>query len=857
MTLVAVAIAGAIPAISHAADYEAAELQFRSGEYDEAAEIAGEAVERGIWNERWALLLIRAQMARGRYAEALASYQAAIQRYSSSFRLRLLGVEVLRANDLNDEARLEWADIGRQLRRSTSRYASRDKLIAMGRYFADRGEDARQVLQLFYDRVRDADPEFLEAYIATAELAIEKGDFKIAAETLEQAEAVDGSDPRVFHLQAVAWAPTDSERATESLRRALSLNPRHVDSLLFQVDNAIDRERYDEAESTISEILEINLHQPQAWAYLAVLAHLRGDYELEGLMRAAALSTWSANPEVDHLIGRKLSDKYRFDEGAAYQRQALLLDPKHSGAKFQLAQDMLRLGKDEIGWELAERVAEEDAYNVVAHNLMTLRDRVQEFRTLQSGDVRVRMEAREAEIYGEAALALLAEAREVLFEKYDVEPDQPIVVELFPEQKDFAIRTFGLPGGAGFLGVCFGHVITANSPASQGERPANWQSVLWHEMCHVATLGKTNNRMPRWLSEGISVYEERQRDPAWGEQMTPRYRHMIMEELTPVSQLSGAFLNPPSPVHLQFAYYESSLVVEFLIERHGLDTLLAILTSLGDGMGIDDALVRNAGSLAKIDAEFADYARGRAEAFGSELDWSREAFPEEASGEQLREWCKSHPDNYWALRALAQSDIEAGRLPEAAETLEKLREYGVTSGERGGVLEQLAGIYQELGELDREREVLRAWAGRASDALPGLLRLIELAREEEAWDEMIEDAGRVLAIQPLLPIGHLRLSEAAEQLERPQQVVEALRPLSALDPIDPAGLHYRRAKALAELERHEQAKRQVLMALEDAPRYRDALRLLVRLHEQTETETESESETDAATEDETATEESP
>ena len=44
-----------------------------------------------------------------------------------------------------------------------SRYASRDNLIAMGQYFASQGEDARQILELFYDRVRDSDPTHLGA----------------------------------------------------------------------------------------------------------------------------------------------------------------------------------------------------------------------------------------------------------------------------------------------------------------------------------------------------------------------------------------------------------------------------------------------------------------------------------------------------------------------------------------------------------------------------------------------------------------------------------------------------------------------------------------------------------------------
>ena len=124
-----------------------------------------------------------------------------------------------------------------------------------------------------------------------------------------------------------------------------------------------------------------------------------------------------------------------------------------------------------------------------------------------------------------------------------MELTRPTTVEIFPDQKDFAVRTFGMPGNPGYLGVCFGSVITANSPASQAPNPANWEDVLWHEFCHVVTLNATKNRMPRWLSEGISVYEERQANPAWGERMNLAYREMILDgKLTPLGKLSGAFL---------------------------------------------------------------------------------------------------------------------------------------------------------------------------------------------------------------------------------------------------------------------------------------------------------------------------
>ena len=218
-------------------------------------------------------------------------------------------------------------------------------------------------------------------------------------------------------------------------------------------------------------------------------------------------------------------------------------DPAFLPAKAQLANDLLRLGgHDDEAWKLAEEVQQADPYDVVAFNLTALRDAVKNFRTLTSPHFALKMDPREADIYGADALNLLERAHAAITHKYGLELRDRTIVEIFPDQKDFAIRTFGLPGGAGYLGVCFGRVITANSPASRPGSPASWEAVLWHEFTHVVTLTLTRNKMPRWLSEGISVFEERQQHAAWGEQMKPRYRAMILgETLTPVSQLSAAF----------------------------------------------------------------------------------------------------------------------------------------------------------------------------------------------------------------------------------------------------------------------------------------------------------------------------
>jgi tetratricopeptide (TPR) repeat protein len=859
------AFAAAPPATCRAADYAETEELYFAGQYEECLAAAAEEVRRGIWNERWPRLLIRCQLTLGRYTEAREVFERASQRFPRSLPLRMLGYEIYRYNNDPRRAEQELGRIFQLVQDSPWRFSSSENLVTLGRCFLLRGADARQVLELFYDRVREDDPDFVDAYVATAELALEKHDYQVAARTLERAREMSPFDPQIPYLMARAWQESDSERATAALAKALELNDRHVPSLLLVAEQRIDAEAYDDAADLLTRVLEVNLLQPQGWSLHAVIAHLQGHYAGEELLRTAALTPWQTNPEVDYLIGKKLSQNYRFREAAAYQRRSLEMDADFLPAQFQLAQDLLRLGNEEEGWELTSRVYAQDAYNTVAHNLMTLHDRLEGFRVLRRGNLVVRMETREAQVYGTAVLDLLEEASSTLCAKYDVSIDEPVFVEIYPRQEDFAIRTFGLPGGAGFLGVCFGRVITANSPASQGDTPSNWQSVLWHEFCHVVTLEKTNNKMPRWLSEGISVYEERQKNPTWGQSMTPQYRQMILgadpnveadrdaedelrpddgdgvdpqemaaaaaggSQLTPVSRLSGAFLRPPSPLHLQFAYYESSLVVEYLVEQHGLQTLKKILDDLGQGLTINETLERHVGSLEELDEDFAEYARQQARGLASGVDWNREALPEEADLDALEAALEDWPSNYWALKRYGQALVAAQRWDEAREVLQKLYELYPDDTSPASALELLAVVHRQTGEEESERQVLEKLAALHSDSVDVYKRLMEIAAAEGDWAAVAENAERLLSVNPLLPTGHEMLSRAAAELGQPGRSVQPLAALVEMEPIDPAGVHFRLAQALHGVGRRDEARREVLKALEEAPRYREAQRLLLEI----------------------------
>ncbi len=808
---------------------------FRSGKYEECVDSAALAIKASEFMESNHVWKLRAELELGRFTDAAVTFEAALKSFPRSIEIRWWGRDVCRYTNQVPRVALLNEQIGHLIQQAPGYYSDAPNRIIVGRFLLSEGLDPKKILEGAYNVIKRQQPNYVPAYLASGELALEKQDYALAAESFEKAAILSPQEPEAQFGLALAYAPSDAVKSDASLKAVLARNPNHLGALLLTVDSLIDSERYAEADTVLQHVAEINPHHPRAAAYRAVLAHLRNQPDRERAFREGGLKYWSTNPEVDHVIGKKLSQKYRFAEGAEHQRAALQLDPKFLPAKMQLAQDLLRLGQETEGWALAEEVHLADGYNVVAHNLVALQESVEQFRTLEEGGIIARMETREAEIYGQRVVDLLQRAKRELCEKYDVELKAPIIVEMFPRQEDFAIRTFGLPGGAGFLGVCFGTVITANSPGGQGGHPTCWESTLWHEFCHVVTLQKTHNRMPRWLSEGISVYEERQADPTWGQAINPQYRKMLLgDELTPVTELSGAFLRPASPLHLQFAYYESSLVVEFLIEKHGIEVLRKILVDLGNGVTINEALDRHISSLDELNTTFAEYARATAEAMAPAADWSDPELPARADAEKIAAWLQDHPTNYAALRRLARQLVAEKRWVAAKEPLKTMLQLYPNDEADDGLYPLLAQVTRELNDTSQERIAWERLAKLSDDNVEMLARLTELTSQAGEWELARKYCQRWLAVSPLQPIPHRIAAEAADNLKDDSLAIDSYRALLLLDPIDAAELHSRMAKCLQRRGELLVAKRHALLAVEEAPRFRAAHRLLLEIQSEIE-----------------------
>jgi tetratricopeptide (TPR) repeat protein len=129
---------------------------------------------------------------------------------------------------------------------------------------------------------------------------------------------------------------------------------------------------------------------------------------------------------------------------------------------------------------------------------------------------------------------------------------------------------------------------------------------------------------------------------------------------------------------------------------------------------------------------------------------------------------------------------------------------------------------------------LEKFAAQESDFVDLYIRLIELSEAQKNWPAVTKYVERLLAINPLISLPYQALAEAAVASGNNEQAITAYRKLLLLDPPDPADVHFQLARLLHKRGNAEaEAKRHVLESLEEAPRFRDAQRLLLEIKRET------------------------
>ena len=189
----------------------------------------------------------------------------------------------------------------------------------------------------------------------------------------------------------------------------------------------------------------------------------------------------------------------------------------------------------------------------------------------------------------------------------------------------------------------------------------------------------------------------------------------------------------------------------------------------------------------------------------------------------------TNPNNYYLLVEHSRQLIQAEKWEEAIESLNKVLDHFPNQPGNEVAPRLLAQAFRGQGDLENEIRVLREIADFDHEAPDVYLRLIALDTADEKWDAVHQNIQRVLAVNPLIPQPYRHLARTSEALGEPAKAIGAYRTLIQLDPADPADVHFQLARLLHD-QSNPEAHAHVIKALEEAPRYRDAYRLLLAIN---------------------------
>ncbi|MBI3263754.1 MAG: tetratricopeptide repeat protein, partial [Acidobacteria bacterium] len=636
----------------------AATRALNEGRYEEV-----DALLKASADPRSAALRARALIARGRYADAESLLQRPV------------------ADSPAGDAALELGVLQFKLgRRAEASKTLTPVLIAAGNATtaADltRGARAAQLLgesqsanDFFLGAARLA-PKDAFLNLAWGELFLTTYNRQDAARSFDTALATDPTLAAAHLGLARAVAEDDGPAARKSAERALQINPSLSSGLLFMAELAMDDGKRDEARTWIHKALSVNPNDPEAFALLGAIATLE---DRQADFKDAVTKALAVNPaygDAFRIAGLHAARNYRFDEAVALTRRAIALDQDNPRAYAELGMHLLRTGEESGARQALERAFRADPFDVVSYNLLSMLDTLDKFTTIREGSITLRLDPAEAPIMREYVMPLAQEALKTLSERYQFTPRGPILLEVFPKHDDFAVRNVGLMGMIGALGACFGKVVTMDSPRARPPGDFNWGTTLWHEMAHVITLQMSGQRMPRWLSEGISVFEEKRARPEWGREMDVAFAQALDQgKVLSLRDLNAGFTNPQT---ISLAYYEASLLVDHVIAAFGEPSLRKLLYLYREGRETDEAVKQAYGvTMDHLQASFTQYLEKIFGPMRAALKIPDGVTPGSLSPEQLKQAAADHPGSCPLQMALGFTLRKAGDADGAIRAFEK------------------------------------------------------------------------------------------------------------------------------------------------------------------------------------------
>ena len=711
-------------------------------------------------------------------------------------------------------------------------------MVALASWLLGNFHDANS---LFDEAIR-ANPSNLEAHTLWADLFLEK--YNAADAERSYQDALDLNARYVPALVGIAQVVGDER----SLQRALAINPNSVQALETYAQLLMINGREQEAEEYFDKVLELNPESLKTLSVLAASAALeeRMDDFAGYQQRVEAFSP--GNAEFLGHIADSFGNNYRFEEAVHYARASIEADPEYWQGHTLLGSNLIRLGEEEEGRQSLEIGFDNDPFNVMTSNMLKVFDTLETYATVESEHFKVHMSERDSLILWPYLEPLLEESWETLTAKYGFEPEGKVLIEVFENSADFAVRSVGLPDIGPLVGICFGKVITLISPDTL---TANWQEIVWHEFMHVITLQMTQNRMPRWLSEGISVWEEREGRPYWGRrQGLDLIRAAQEQKLLPVGELNSGFSGARNNADLSFAYFQSYLVVDYIAQTYGFEKLVELIYQYGEikedadrfrsvfELDIDDFDAGFRGWIDQRVEEINVYAH--TEDVPDEGDGHGHGIRENSSAilaelynnaslkQHMRARIEENSRDFQAYLQLGIVLFKEEAFAEAKQYLETAHEMLPSYTGYPSPALVLAQIYEREGNQQSRLQWLEVLMENLQHDYGSAMVLAEAALEDSDFEQAAYFLDRAIQVDPYRSEVHELKARYAETVNDSAAAVTEYEVLMQLEISDPVEARTNLAQAYLNNGQASKAKQNLLYALEQAPSYERAQRLLLR-----------------------------
>ena len=628
-----------------------------------------------------------------------------------------------------------------------------------------------------------------------------------AVDLFREALAADPANAQAYVGLALVSASGFDGKTGDYLTKAAELDPKSAEPHELLANLALENDARAVASEEADKALALDPESLNAMAVRAAIELLDDHSPDPWLNRIRAI-----NPNYGEgyaLVARQLELHYRFEDAVAYYRKAVAASPRLWSAHSALGVDLMRLGEEDAPRRELELSYENGYRDKATVNSLRLLDSYKNFETVRSPSAVLRLHKSEVRLLQPYFESELQAITRTYTQKYRMTLSGPVQVEVYPNHEDFAVRTMGMPG-LGALGVTFGKVIAMDSPSAHRPGDFNWGATLWHEMSHVYVLTATNSRVPRWFTEGLAVHEEGEHSPEWRDRLTPDVLVAIRDKkLLPVARLDQGFVSPQYPAQVLVSYFEAGSMCDFIAQKWGEAKLLDVVHSFGKLRTTPQAVEENLGLGSEdFDKQFLAWIDGRFGAEAEHFDTWREKLKTLFAAAQQKQ--------YDAV--LAQGPAVLALYPEYVDA--------------ANPYELMAQADQAKGDGKAEAAILTAYehvGGQSPDVLKRLASL------EEAGGQPAEAAATLERLIYIYPVHDEELHRHLGGLLLAQKQYDgAIREYSALvasHPTDLAGAEYFLAEAYLGANQKDKAEESVLAALETAPGYRPAQKLLLELEQ--------------------------